>query len=82
MDTLHTYSVSNVRGCRVITGWLPVTDFVALAEAWNDGEAKGTDGEWFCDAVLAQHLGANMVLGPKSATLAWRAEIGLPVTPP
>lgn len=76
----RSYTITEVRGCRVIAGALPVDDLVALIGAWTRAEDKGSAHEWFCDALLAQHLGVNLVCGPLHATRAWRALLN--ISPP
>jgi hypothetical protein len=69
------YRVEGSHGCKVIIGAVPVSDFVALTRAWSELEQEGE--EWIVDGLLAQSLGANFVLGPKAACLAWRTERGI-----
>jgi hypothetical protein len=75
----NTYSVTSTRGCRVIDGWVPISDMAVLMRAWAD-KGQHADDEWVVDGQLSEHLGVNMVCGPRSATTAWRAALGL--TPP
>lgn len=83
MDGARTsYSVMHTRGCRVIIGALPICDLVALTNAWSERAEPGSDDEWLCDALLSQHLNVNLVCGPKHATEAWRAELGLTAPTP
>lgn len=68
------YSVTSVRGCKVIKGEVPVDEFVALTRAWTKYE---DDGEWIFDTLLPAAIGASFVVGPKAACAAWRSELGL-----
>ncbi|MGZ8317520.1 MAG: hypothetical protein ACXWVD_00325 [Telluria sp.] len=68
-----SYTVTQVRGCRTIDRPVPIDDMVALIGAWSQNVAE----EWFCDALLGDHLGCALVAGPKAALNAWRAELGL-----
>lgn len=72
-----SYTVTLTRGCRIINGAIPVDDLVALIGAWTDPADKDTEHEWMADTLLSQHFNANMVIGPRHATDAWRAELGL-----
>jgi hypothetical protein len=67
--------VRSLRGCKVIEGALPVVEFVALVNVW--GADQDPADAWIVDALLAQYLDANFVLGPASKCAAWRAELGL-----
>jgi hypothetical protein len=78
-EQARTYTVTRTRGCRVIAGWVPITDMAALMRAWSDASQHAGD-EWVVDAELSQQLAVNMVCGPRSATAAWRVALGL--TPP
>jgi hypothetical protein len=69
------YSVARLRGCVVITGAVPVDEFCALVGVWQRLEEHGK--EWIVDARLASSVGANFVIGPKAACMAWRVELGL-----
>ena len=80
MNSTATYSVSYMRGCRVVNGQVPICDIVALMQAWADYGHDATD-EWYVDSLLSQYLNVNMVCGPRSATTAWRAELGLTPAP-
>lgn len=84
MSADEGYSVARSHGCRVVRGWIPVIDLVALTNAWckddcrDDEDGAGDAGDiWIVDARLSQALDASFVAGPKSACLAWRAELGL-----
>lgn len=66
------YTVREARGCKVIEGAVPISDFTALVTAWDTGG-------WIVDSLLTQALGAAFVLGPCEACLAWRAELQLEV---
>lgn len=74
--TRYGYTVQSVRGCKVVLGEIPVSDFAALAECWSR-ECQVEGDEWIADAVLANRLGAALVVGPQSACLAWRARLSL-----
>lgn len=76
MNMTTTYSVSHMRGCRVVNGPVPICDIVALMRAWSDNGQEAND-PWFVDSLLSQYLNVNMVCGPRSATTAWRTELGL-----
>lgn len=71
---VNTYSVSMQNGCRVLQGRVPLSDLGALLEAWS-----GLDEEWIADAALSQALGVTLVAGPRTATQAWREELGLSI---
>lgn len=77
----RSYTITHTRDCRVIRGWMPLTDMVTLMRSWAD-ESQEDGDEWVVDGLLSQRLGVNMVCGPRSATTAWRAALGLsPPTP-
>lgn len=76
--TLTAYTVTATRGCRVIDRPVPISEFCALVRAWEELQDPGD--EWICDALLSSRLGVAFVVGPKSATQAWRDELG--ITPP
>jgi hypothetical protein len=71
-----SYSVTRTRGCKLIRGPVPVDEFVALVNVWSKREEGGE--EWIVDALLANHVDATFVLGPKVECYAWRADLGLP----
>jgi hypothetical protein len=71
----HSYRITSIRGCKVIEGAVPVSEFVALTKVWSE-LVDQDDDEWIVDAVLANAIGANFVLGPKAYCQAWRVEIG------
>lgn len=73
---MTAYTVTDTHGCKVIDRPIPVTDCVALMQAWEKAFDNPAD-TWVCDSVLAAHFRAALVVGPKSATEAWRAELGL-----
>lgn len=80
LPSLSRYTVIRTKGCVVIEGAIPVMDFVALCRSW---EGESGQGEWIVDALLAKHLGANFVLGPKAACELWRQQAMLtPEGPP
>lgn len=70
------YTVTNIRGCRTIDRPVPIDDMVALIEAWGK-YSEGEHDRWYCDGLLGKHLGCALVVGPKAALNAWRAELGL-----
>lgn len=69
------YVVISIRGCKVIEGAVPVSEFVALVKVWEDLQEAADP--WIVDALLAQDLCANFVVGPASACKQWRADRGL-----
>jgi hypothetical protein len=73
------YTVISQRGCKVIEGAVPITEFVALVGAF--GADQDPADEWIVDTLLAQYLDANFVLGPASVCEAWRAELGFAMPP-
>lgn len=75
----QAYTVVTVRGCKVVEGAVPVSEFVALVNVW--GADQDPADEWIADARLAQQLGASFVLGPASKCAAWRAELGMLLPP-
>jgi hypothetical protein len=80
MTASSSYTVTYTRGCRVIDRPIPISDLVALMNAW---ESLATpDDPWIADALLSQYCDAAIVVGPVSATTAWRAELGLSAPPP
>lgn len=73
-----SYTVTRNRNCVCFTGPIPITDLVALTQAWIAGSDPAD--AYVVDALLSEAVGATFVCGPASATLAWRAELGLPIT--
>lgn len=71
----RSYVVISVRGCKVIEGEVPVSDFCALVKAWESLAEPGDP--WIVDSLLAGDLHATFVIGPTSACQQWRAERGL-----
>lgn len=74
-----SYTVTSVRGCRAIDRPIPIDDLAALIAAWT--KLEGVEGKWFCDGLLSERLGCALVVGPKSALNAWRADLGLAEMP-
>jgi hypothetical protein len=72
---MNSYTVTNIRGCKVINNPIPIRDFAALMMVWAD--SQDPSDKWICDSLLSHALGAAFVCGPMSATRAWRKEIGL-----
>jgi hypothetical protein len=66
---VSSYSVKNLKGCKVIKGTIPVNELVALLNAWGD--------EWVVDGELAHALNVNVVVGPAKEINSWRKELGL-----
>jgi hypothetical protein len=80
-SAVNGYSVSDVNGCKVIKGAIPVDDVVALTDSWRKRYEEGCC--WIMDTLLAHHMGAALVVGPESACMAWRGSLNLvpPVSP-
>lgn len=74
-----SYTVTQSHSCRIIDRPIPIDDFVALIHAWQKLSNPGDI--WICDYLLAAHLGAAFIVGPESATRAWRAELGITPQP-
>lgn len=66
---MSKYQVSELNGCKVIRGAVPVLDLAALLSAWDSG--------WIMDGALAKALGVSVVVGSPENTAAWRAQLGL-----
>jgi hypothetical protein len=83
MNDDNSYRVCRVHGCRVIYGAVPVSDMVALVDAWSRSALEEDESvadlpmqeRWIADGKLAQALGANLVVGTVQDTLAWRARL-------
>jgi hypothetical protein len=74
MSSSTTYSVTTVRGCKVVAMPIPIIDLVALMRAWDDGQQ---DDPWIMDGLLSDYFAPSMIFGPRSACDAWRAELDL-----
>lgn len=74
----HDYDGYAVRCVRdrgiVVTGAIPVRELVAIAQGWK------RDGWDLVDALIAQHLGACMVVTNRNQSALWRAELGIAET--
>lgn len=74
------YTVTERQGCRIVTGPIPITDMVALMNAWrpqadDDDTESDPAQEWIVDAELSQRLGATLVCGPRLAVQRLRAAL-------
>ncbi len=80
---MMAYTIQEQQGCRIVTGPVPISDMVALMEAWC-GHADPDDIDpadtWIIDADLSQRLGATMVCGPRHAMDALRAALATGVS--
>lgn len=74
-ETTWRYTVSAQHDCRVVTGVLPLSEAAILLHGWSTQGEEGTDDEWIVDALIAEHVRANLVCGPRWAILAWRTEL-------
>jgi hypothetical protein len=70
---VRRYAVIATHGCKVIEGAVPVDEFCALVQVWSKFEDPADP--WIVDALLAQRLGANFVIGPTSACQEWRDKL-------
>ncbi|MCF1457387.1 MAG: hypothetical protein LPH21_07420 [Shewanella sp.] len=64
-----TYTVKTLKGCKVVTGTIPVQDLAALLGAWG--------ADWLIDGQLAHAQSVALVVGPATDIQAWREELGL-----
>ena len=73
------YSVHEQRGCRIVTGPIPITDMVALMAAWSPPVPEHEDKaqEWIVCSDLAYELAATLVCGPREAIEAFRIARGI-----
>lgn len=67
-----SYRVEEHEHGMVIVGPIPVSELLPLMRTWKR-ERRLT----WCDAIVAQHLGASMVCTTKEGSDAWRKELGL-----
>jgi hypothetical protein len=67
-----SYTVEEHKYGMVVRGPIPISELVLLIKSWK--RERGMD---WCDAVVAEKLGASMVVCKKADSDLWRKELGI-----